>query len=135
MFFKAFANFCRKVAIEAKSIFQHLPASHPPTCCTTSCYIEIIPNIVQCVPRKGFGPTDCHAIYPFYLSLCTQSADLNHFRGTHCILDGQFIYAILNLLLILKLSNLLPAGGADDQQTFTLGRSLLQQNKQSLRRN
>ena len=38
------------------------------------------------VPRKWFGSVDCDTIYVYalciYLSLCTQSADPNHFRGT-----------------------------------------------------
>ena len=39
---------------------------------------------VQCLPRKGFGSADCGIVYTIYLSLCTQSADLNPFRVTHC---------------------------------------------------
>ena len=36
-------------------------------------------------PTKKFGSTDCDTIYIIYLSLCTQSADPNPIRGTHCM--------------------------------------------------
>ena len=48
-------------------------------------YIIIIYPYVQCVPRKGFGSADCDTKFTIYLPLCTQSADPNPFRGTHCI--------------------------------------------------
>ena len=34
------------------------------------------------VPRKWFGSAVCDTLYTIYPSLCTQSADPNHFRGT-----------------------------------------------------
>ena len=34
--------------------------------------------------RKWLGSADCDTIYTIYLSFCTQTADLNLFRGTHC---------------------------------------------------
>ena len=37
---------------------------------------------IQAVSRKGFGSSDCDTIYTIYLSLCTQTADPNLFRGT-----------------------------------------------------
>ena len=39
---------------------------------------------VPAVSRKRFGSANCHPIYTIHLSLCTQTADLNPFRGTHC---------------------------------------------------
>ena len=36
------------------------------------------------VPRTGFGSADFD-VYTIYLSLCTQSADPNHFRGIRCM--------------------------------------------------
>ena len=36
------------------------------------------------VLRKWFGSANCDTIYTLYLSLCTQTANPNHFRGTHC---------------------------------------------------
>ena len=36
------------------------------------------------VLRKWLGPADCDNIYTVYLSLYTQSADPNPFRGKHC---------------------------------------------------
>ena len=40
---------------------------------------------VPAVPRKGSGSADCDTIYTIYPSLCTQSANPNPFRGTHCM--------------------------------------------------
>ena len=39
---------------------------------------------VPAVPRKGFGSAVCDSKI-IYQSLCTQTADMNPFRGTHCI--------------------------------------------------
>ena len=36
-------------------------------------------------PRKWFGSADFDTKYSIYLSFWAQTADLNPFRGTHCI--------------------------------------------------
>ena len=41
---------------------------------------------VPAVHRKGFVSADCDTIYTIHLSLCTQSADPNSFRGTACFI-------------------------------------------------
>ena len=48
--------------------------------------LQLCCQYIQCVPRKGFGSADCEALYTIYLFLCTQKADPNPFRGTHCML-------------------------------------------------
>ena len=44
--------------------------------------------MMQGVPRKGVLTAFCDTIYTIYLSVCTQTADPNSFRGTHCICLG-----------------------------------------------
>ena len=43
------------------------------------------PFLLPAVPQKRFGSADCDTIYTIYVSLWTQTADPNPFRGTHCI--------------------------------------------------
>ena len=50
-------------------------------------------TFIQCVPRKGFGSSDCDTIYTIYFSICTQSADPNPFRGT--LDDSKTSYILL----------------------------------------
>ena len=44
------------------------------------------------VPRKGFGSADYYSLSTIYIyssAVCTQSADPNPFRDTHCILGRE----------------------------------------------
>ena len=49
-------------------------------------------------PSKRFWLADCVTTYTIYLSLFTQTADPNHFRGTNCtksfhlVLNSQFTF-------------------------------------------
>ena len=41
------------------------------------------PFLLPAVPQKRFGSADCDTIYTIYVSLCTQTADPNPFRGPY----------------------------------------------------
>ena len=47
---------------------------------------------IPTVPRKWFGSADCDTIYIIYKSFCTQTADPNHFWGTHCMYLLSILY-------------------------------------------
>ena len=59
-------------------------------------------------PRKGFGSADCDTIYAIYLSLFTQSANPNPFRGTHCNISTNFLQQIFVLVQVLGSPEYLP---------------------------
>ena len=67
----------------------------------SSCNMRQLHTLYQCpieferlelhpVPQKAFSSADCYTIYTTYLSLSTQSAGANAFRGTTCILFSYF---------------------------------------------
>ena len=56
--------------------------------------LKVVTDEVPAVPRKGFGSADSDIIYTINLSYCTQSADPNPFRGTHCTYIFNFLVLI-----------------------------------------
>ena len=51
-----------------------------------------IPELIQCVPQKGFETADCgQREISMHVSLCKQTADPNPFRGIHCSYVKNYI--------------------------------------------
>ena len=56
----------------------------------STCNFKMLPT----VPRKWFGSADCDNMYTIYLSLPTQTAHPNPFRGAHCIIQKNILSMI-----------------------------------------
>ena len=57
---------------------------------------------IPAVPQKWFGSAVCDTMYTIYLSLSTQTADLNLLRGTRCSENTIQMYIFLTFFRHMK---------------------------------